>query len=120
MAKLTYEDLVRIRERAGKEMAIRLAAAETLVTVHMGTCGIAAGARDVLQALLEAASAAGREGIQVTAGGCLGKCSTEPNVSVTKTGSPPVVYRQMNAEKMRQVFQGHVLEGRVQTEFVLA
>jgi NADP-reducing hydrogenase subunit HndB len=119
MAKLTYEDLEAIRVKAGKSMALRLAAADAVVTVHMGTCGIAAGAREVMQALLEALSASGRNGIQVTASGCLGKCTTEPNVSVAVTGSQPVIYQQMNPEKMKQVFQGHLIEGRVQTEFVL-
>ena len=120
MTKLTYEDLERIRDKAGKSMALRLGEAGTFITVHMGTCGIAAGAREVMKALLEAVSVSGRDGIQVTAGGCMGKCATEPNVSVTIAGSQPVVYQQMNAEKMQKVFQDHVLEGRVQAEFVLS
>jgi len=120
MAKLTYEDLERIREKAGKSMALRLGEADTFVIVHMGTCGIAAGAREVMKALLEAVSVSGRDGIQVTASGCMGKCATEPNVSVAMAGSQPVVYQQMNAEKMKQVFQAHILEGRVQAEFVLS
>jgi NADP-reducing hydrogenase subunit HndB len=120
MAKLIYEDLERIREKAGKSMALRLGGADTFVIVHMGTCGIAAGAREVMKALLEAVSVSGRDGIQVTASGCMGKCATEPNVSVAMAGSQPVVYQQMNAEKMKQVFQGHILEGRVQAEFVLS
>lgn len=120
MAKLTYEDLEGIREKAGKSMALRLGAADTFITVHMGTCGIAAGAREVMKALLEAVSVSGRRGIQVTASGCMGTCATEPNVSVTIAGSQPVVYQQMNAIKMKQVFQAHILEGRVQAEFVLS
>ena len=120
MAKLTYEDLERIREKAGKSMALRLGGADTFITVHMGTCGIAAGAREVMKALLEAVSISGRDGIQVTASGCMGKCATEPNVSVVIAGSPPVVYQQMNTEKMKQVFQSHVLEGQVQAEFILS
>ena len=120
MAKLTYEDLEGIREKAGKSMALRLGAADTFITVHMGTCGIAAGAREVMKTLLEAVTVSGRGGIQVTASGCMGTCATEPNVSVTIAGSQPVVYQQMNAEKMKQVFQSHVLEGRVQAEFILS
>jgi len=120
MAKLTYEDLERIRDKAGKSMALRLGEAGTFITVHMGTCGIAAGAREVMKALLEAVSVSGRRGIQVTASGCMGTCATEPNVSVTIAGSQPVVYQQMNAEKIKQVFQAHILEGRVQAEFVLS
>jgi (2Fe-2S) ferredoxin len=50
----------------------------------------------------------------------MGKCATEPNVSVELPGSQPVVYQLMNPEKMKKVFQGHVLEGKVQAEFVLS
>ena len=78
MAKLTYEDLEGIREKAGKSMALRLGAADTFITVHMGTCGIAAGAREVMKALLEAVSVSGRGGIQVTASGCMGRVPPSP------------------------------------------
>ncbi len=89
------------------------------VTVHLATCGIVAGARNVMDALLEETSTSGRSEIKVESSGCIGKCPTEPNVTIEIEGQDPVVYQKMNAEKMRQVFHNHVLGGQIQTDFVL-
>ncbi len=96
-----------------------LPAAMTTVTVHLATCGIAAGGREVMTALVEEAGNADRPDIQVRRGRCLGRCRTEPNVTVKVSGSEPVVYQKMTAEKMREVFQRHVLGGKVQADYVL-
>lgn len=96
-----------------------LPAAVTTVTVHLATCGIAAGAREVLTALIEEAGKAGRRDIEVKRGRCIGRCPTEPNVTVEVSGSDPVVYRKMTAERMREVFRKHVLGGEVQAGYVL-
>ena len=90
------------------------------ITVHMGTCGIAAGAREVMNALMSELARIDRQDIQVQTGGCLGKCPTEPNVTVAIEGEDPVVYQQMTPEKMRRVFKNHILAGKVQHEFVLS
>jgi len=89
------------------------------ITVHLATCGIAAGARGVMEALLEEVAKVERPDIKVSTSGCLGKCSTEPNVTVTIESSKPVVYQEMTPEKMRRVFQRHILNGEVQPEYVL-
>ncbi len=89
------------------------------ITVHMGTCGIAAGAREVMNTLMEEMNQSDRRDIQVESGGCMGKCPTEPNVTVKVGWEEPVVYQKMNAEKTRQVFENHVLGGEVQTDFVM-
>ena len=89
------------------------------VTVHLATCGIVAGARDVMDALLEETNNSGRSDIKVDSAGCIGKCPTEPNVTIAIEGQDPVVYQKMNAEKMRQVFHNHVLGGQIQDDFVL-
>jgi len=89
------------------------------VTVHLATCGIVAGARDVMDALLDETRSSGRPDIKVKSSGCIGKCPTEPNVTIEIEGQDPVVYQKMNAEKMRQVFHQHVLGGQVQTDYVL-
>ncbi len=98
---------------------LHLPAAMTTVTVHLATCGIAAGAREVLLALVEKAGQVNRQDIEVKRGRCIGRCSTEPNVTVEISGQDPVVYQKMTTEKMREVFQKHVLGGEVQTEYVL-
>ncbi len=89
------------------------------VTVHLATCGIVAGARDVMGALVEEMSRSGRPDIKVASSGCIGKCPTEPNVTIEREGEDPVVYQKMDAEKMRQVFHQHVLGGQIQTDYVL-
>lgn len=89
------------------------------ITVHMSTCGISAGAREVMKALTEVLSTTNRRGIQVTSGRCIGKCPTEPNVTVEIAGAEPVIYGHMTPEKIRRVFRQHVLEGQVLAEDVL-
>ncbi len=120
MAKLTIDDLKKIKEKTAKETSLRDGPANIKVTVHMGTCGIAAGARDVMSALMEEMAGADRQDIRVVASGCMGMCSSEPNVTIEVEGSEPIVYQLMDANRMRQVFKRHVLLGEVQTDFALA
>ena len=120
MAKLTIEDLKKIRESAKKSTALREGETNVKITVHMGTCGIAAGAREVMDALLEEMAQADRQDIRVVTSGCMGMCSSEPNVTVEMQGKDPVIYQHMDKNKMRQVFKRHVLMGEVQTDFALA
>jgi NADP-reducing hydrogenase subunit HndB len=120
MAKLTIDDLKKIKEKTAKETSLRDGPANIKITVHMGTCGIAAGAREVMNALMEEMAAADRQDIRVVASGCLGMCSSEPNVTIEVEGSEPIVYQLMDTNKMRQVFKRHVLLGEVQTDFALA
>lgn len=90
------------------------------VIIGMGTCGIAAGARDVMKSLMEEMAEADRPDIRVVTSGCMGMCSSEPNVTVEALDSEPIVYQHMDANRMRQVFRRHVLQGEVQTDFALA
>jgi NADP-reducing hydrogenase subunit HndB len=120
MAKLTIDDLKKIKEKTVKETSLRDGPANIKITVHMGTCGIAAGAREVMSALMEEMAAADRQDIRVVASGCMGMCSSEPNVTIETEGSEPIVYQLMDSNKMRQVFKRHVLLGEVQTGFALA
>lgn len=120
MAKLTIDDLKKIKERTHKDTALREGGATVKITVHMGTCGIAAGAREVMDALLEVMTETDREDIRIVTSGCMGMCSSEPNVTVETQGKEPVLYQLMDRNKMRQVFKRHVLLGEVQTDFALA
>jgi NADP-reducing hydrogenase subunit HndB len=120
MAKLTIEDLKKIKEKTAKKTSLRDGPANIKITVHMGTCGIAAGARDVMSAVMEEMAEADRQDIRVVTSGCMGMCSSEPNVTVETQDSQPIVYQLMDSNKMRQVFKRHVLLGEVQTDFALA
>ena len=120
MAKLSLEDLKKIKEQTVKNTSLRDGDANVKITVHMGTCGIAAGARAVMNALMEEMAAADRQDIRVVASGCMGMCSSEPNVTVEILDGEPIVYQHMDANRTRQVFKRHVLLGEVQTDVALA
>ena len=119
MATLTIDDLKRIKEQTTKSTALRQGGARVKVTVHMGTCGIAAGAREVMNVLMQEMAEADRQDIRVVTAGCMGMCSSEPNVTVEVLDSEPIVYKHMDANRMRQVFRRHALLGEVQTDFAL-
>ena len=119
MAKLTIDDLKKIKEETAKSTSLREGGATVKITVHMGTCGIAAGAREVMNALMEELAESDRADIRVVASGCMGMCSSEPNVTVEMQDDEPIVYQKMEANRMRQVFKRHVLLGEVQTDFAL-
>jgi len=120
MSRLKPEDLKQVKENTLKEMALREGGTTIKITVHMGTCGIAAGAKEVMEALMEEMAASGRKDIRVVGSGCMGMCSSEPNVTVERLGKEGVLYKHMDKNKMRQVFKRHVLLGEVQTDFALA
>ncbi len=120
MPKLTLADLAKIKERVQRENALREGEATAKVTVHMGTCGIASGARQTMDALLDELSRVDRSDIVVTTSGCLGLCSQEPIVTVELINEAPIRYVLVDPNKMRQIFKRHVLEGEIQDEFVLA
>ncbi len=119
MAKLTVDDLKQIKEKAAREASLRGGETTVKITVHMGTCGIAAGAREVMNTLLEEKAESERTDIKIVASGCLGMCSSEPNVTVQVRDEEPIVYQHMDKNKTRQVFRRHVLKGEVQTDFAL-
>jgi NADP-reducing hydrogenase subunit HndB len=120
MAKLTIDDLKKIKEKVHADMALREGDRRVKVTVHMGTCGIASGAREVLDTLLQEIEEAKVNDIFVTTSGCMGLCSREPLVTVEVMNQDAIKYEYMNPNKMRQVFKRHVLDGEIQVPFVLA
>ncbi|MEJ2101462.1 MAG: cyclic nucleotide-binding domain-containing protein [Desulfobacterales bacterium] len=95
-------------------------AAKVKITVHMATCGIAAGAREVMNALVEEISRSNRKDIEVASSGCIGHCKNEPNITVEIGGGEPVIYQQMTPDKMRQVFKRHIMMGEIQEDYRLA
>ena len=120
MTKLKIEDLKKIKEKVHSQTALREGGQRAKVTVHMGTCGIASGAREVLTALMQVIEETNTTDVIVTTSGCMGLCSREPLVTVELLGKEPIKYEKMYEMRMRQVFKRHVLEGEIQTDFVLA
>jgi CRP-like cAMP-binding protein len=89
------------------------------VIVHMGTCGIAAGAREIMKTLLEEIARSGQTRIKVSAGGCIGRCASEPNVTVEIQNEQAVIYQKIDTEKIIRVFNEHLISGRIQNDLVL-
>jgi NADP-reducing hydrogenase subunit HndB len=120
MAKLKIEDLKKIKDKVHSETALRDGFNRVKVTVHMGTCGIASGAKEVMDSLMSEIEESGKTDVMVTTSGCMGLCSREPLVTVEIVGQEPIKYEYVNQNKMRQIFKRHILEGEIQTPFVLA
>jgi NADP-reducing hydrogenase subunit HndB len=119
MAKLKIEDLLKIKEQHKSSFTLREGGYRAKVTVHMGTCGIAAGARNIMSALMDEIEKSGATDIIASTSGCAGLCSREPMATVEILNSPPVKYGDLNDEKVRRVFKEHVLGGNVVEEFAL-
>jgi NADP-reducing hydrogenase subunit HndB len=120
MSKIRPEDLGRIREKMARTMNLRDGDARAKITVHMGTCGIAAGARKIMSTLLGLVEQKGAEGIIVTTSGCAGLCSREPMMTVELKGQAPVKYVDLDEEKTGKIFSDHVLSNKVVEEYALA
>ncbi len=120
MPRVSIEDLKRIREDGKQSMNLRAGAARARITVHMGTCGISAGARDVMAALLKEVESRSLADVLVTTSGCAGLCSREPMATVELVGQPPVKYVDLKPERIVRVLREHVLEGKIVADFALA
>ena len=120
MPRLSSDDLSKIKEKTREGNALKVDGYTVQITVHLGTCGIAAGGEKVFEALKQEIEASGRKDIKVVISGCAGMCSSEPNVTVGRINEDAVIYRDLDAEKMRKIFQGHVLGGEIQGGYALA
>ena len=120
MSKIKPEDLEKIRERMAGTMNLRDGDARAKVTVHMGTCGIAAGARKIMSALLDLVDKKGAKDVLITTSGCAGLCSREPMMTVELKGKAPVKYVDLDQDKTEKIFSDHVLSGAVVEEYALA
>ena len=120
MPRMTIEDLKKIREDARQTMTARAGEARARITVHMGTCGIAAGAREVMAALLKEIEVQKISDVLVTTSSCAGLCSREPMATVELKGQSPVKYVDMTPDKIVQVLRRHALAGTVVAEYALA
>ena len=120
MTKLRPEDLNKIAERMKKSMSLREGDTRAKLTVHMGTCGIAAGARTIMSAVMACIDSARTSDVIVTASGCAGLCSREPMMTVEISGEAPVKYVDLDEEKVQKIFSEHVLSGNIVVEHALA
>ena len=116
----SLEELKAIKAKMQDKVALRTASGETRIVVGMATCGIAAGARPVLNAFVEGVTAAGlSDEVIVTQTGCIGICQYEPVVEVYSKDAEKVTYVKMTAEKAKEVIEKHIKGGKVVTEYTI-
>lgn len=115
----SIEELKRLREEALAKRQLQAAGGRAQITVYMGTCGIAAGARDTMKAILDTIEAENVRDVIVKQTGCIGLCEQEPLVEVQLADTPPVRYGHVSAERAVRIVKEHVIGGQVVSELVV-
>lgn len=120
MTRITSpEDLNKLRSQARADIDLREGLKDVRITVHMGTCGIAAGARDVLSAILDELSTAKVASVSLQQTGCVGLCDQEPMVTVTNKAGELYRYGRLDKGKARDIVRKHILRGAVVNEYLI-
>jgi len=109
----SLEDLKRAKEEALKKRELKTTSGAIQVIVGMGTCGIAAGARDAMKAILETIEKDNISGVIVTQTGCIGLCEKEPIVEVVVGDQPKVSYGKVSPDVARRIMKEHVVDGKI-------
>lgn len=117
--KLKPEDLKRIREEMLASTNLRSGVGRVNIIVHMDTCGIEAGARNIMRAFLDELNNSGQKDILVTVAECAGLCSHEPMATIEIQGESPVKYVHLTEEKVKVIFKEHILGGKIVEESAL-
>ena len=114
-------ELLAIKERMQSKVVLREGTGDVRVVVGMATCGIAAGARPVLNTLVEEVNNGGLyDKVTVTQTGCVGLCQLEPIVEVYEAGKEKVTYIKMTPDKAKEIVEKHLKGGKVVTEYTVA
>lgn len=119
MARLKIEDLQRIKAEHKAASTLREGGFRVKITVHMGTCGLAAGARNIMSALLDEIEKSGVTDVIATTSGCAGLCSREPMATIEVINNPPVKYGSLTEDKIRRIFKEHIIGGNMIEEYAL-
>jgi NADP-reducing hydrogenase subunit HndB len=114
----SLDELRTLRKQLLKDVQARTEASTT-ITVGMGTCGIAAGAREVMTVILDELAARGLMA-HVTTVGCIGMCSKEPLVDVKRGDAPKITYGNVTPTMVPRILDEHVIGGRVVDDWVVA
>jgi len=120
MRILTSDDLRTIQEKENLDLSFKEGGFRMVINLHMGTCGIAAGMKRLDDILCKEIEGKGIKDIRIVRSGCAGLCSREPMMTIQSAGLPPVKYCDLNEEKVREIFDSHVLRGEIVKPFALA
>ncbi|MBQ4573242.1 MAG: (2Fe-2S) ferredoxin domain-containing protein [Clostridia bacterium] len=118
----TLAELMAIKEATQQKMTVREDTGDdaTRIVVGMATCGIAAGARPVLNAFVDEVAKRNLKGVTVSQTGCIGMCQYEPIVEVIQPGKEKVTYVKMTAEKVAKVVNDHIVNGNPVAEYTVS
>jgi len=120
MAKVkSLEELMKIKEKSLKDLQMRDTEKKGKIVVAMGTCGIAAGAKDTLQAIISELAENKIDDLSVVQSGCMGLCEVEPTVEVHMEGQSPIVYGHVTPEQAKRIVQQHILGGKVVSDLMV-
>ncbi len=120
MGKLTIEDLNKIGQQVKDTISLRQGIGRCRVVVHMGTCGIAAGARTIMTALIKELESRDVPDVILTTSSCAGLCSREPMVTVEVKDQPPVKYVDLTPDKAKEILEKHVVGGQIVSEYAFS
>ena len=116
----SLEELMAIKAKMQDKVSVRTSSGDIRIVVGMATCGIAAGARPVLNAFVEGVSEAGiTDKVQVTQTGCIGICQYEPVVEIFEDGKDKVTYVKLDADKAKEIVEKHLAGGAVVEEYTI-
>ena len=113
------QDLLKLRDQARGQVELRGGRKETQVVVHMGTCGIAAGARDVVTELVSALDAKSVQTVTVRQSGCIGLCDQEPMLTYTDKAGRNFLYVNLTREKVREFVMRHIIDGKHVEKYIM-
>ena len=114
---MSIDDFKRLREEAKRDIHVRLKTG-TKIIIGMGTCGIAAGARETMQAVLQELQKRQIEA-HVTTVGCIGMCASEPLVDIEQADGARITYGRVRPDMVPRLIEEHLINGRVVTEWVV-
>ena len=117
----TLEELMAIRDKTKQRMTVREDTGDDAIriVVGMATCGIAAGARPVLNAFVDEVAKRNLKGVSVTQTGCIGMCQYEPIVEVFEPGKDKVTYVQVTPEKVAEIVASHIVNGNPVVDYTV-
>ena len=112
-------ELARLKETFKGETALRGEPKEIQITVHMGTCGIAAGAREILNTLTDLLLQQDIDNVTLRRSGCIGLCDQEPMFTLADSSGKEFLYGKLNASRVQQIIREHVLEDKPLTQLLV-
>jgi len=111
---MTLQELRAMREKAQLQMDRRVGGDRSIeLVVGMGTCGIAAGAKETLNAFIEELNSKDIRNVVIKQVGCMGFCHSEPTVEIHMDGMPDIIYGNVDAEVARKIVHSHILEKKL-------